>query len=86
MTNILVPYSPKAVTQFSAPLRGEKNKKTGSTFETANLETSPRHFHPSRGYKTESRLSFPFTGVSFNYYLCPPYPNQSTSRSCDLLC
>ncbi len=50
-----MPYSSTSVTLFSTPLRGEKNKKTGSAIKAANSQTPPRHL---------SRLSFPFTGVS----------------------
>ncbi len=62
MNNRLVPYSLIPGTQFSTPLRGEKNKKTERTVEINKLNTPPRHFypyghyteHPSRGYQKES--------------------------------
>ncbi len=46
------------------PLEGCKNKKMGSVYKAVELQIPPRHFHPSRGYYTESRLIFPFTRVS----------------------
>jgi hypothetical protein len=49
-----VPYSRKPVTQFSTPLRGVNNKKSGDAFEIKNLKVTT---------KALILAYFPFTGV-----------------------